>query len=308
VYNCGRLLLEAYESLRRQSDVNFEWVIVADGCDKETRAVLDRIGAKGVSWVRIVEQARAGAGVARNRGITEAAGQWIKFLDGDDYLEMGHLRAQSECARKNPGSVVVSGLINLFDGGAFRRFVRGKEIAFEPDEDHLATHICQPKFSHCGCLFPANLVRLVGGFDAGLTSDQDGDFLFRLFLTRPRLVPEPQTRIVVRLHNHVERVSSSRNLGKLESRVAVCDRMVLMLQKEGTFDRYRYCVAQRYDKVAEMAILVDRELSRGLFSKARAIAPDYRPAGNRYVPLLRGLLGRKLTARLRMRVQRWKGL
>lgn len=77
-YNAATFLPGAIASVRAQTAAVGEIVVVDDGSTDGTAAVAGRLGA------RVITQARAGAGAARNRGAGEAAGTWLAFLDADD--------------------------------------------------------------------------------------------------------------------------------------------------------------------------------------------------------------------------------
>jgi glycosyltransferase involved in cell wall biosynthesis len=81
-YNEGQMILEAIASCRRQTHPNIEIVIVDDGSEVP---VADTVPAAGD--LRIVRQENAGPAAARNRGMLEARGDLIHFLDADDWLE-----------------------------------------------------------------------------------------------------------------------------------------------------------------------------------------------------------------------------
>ena len=71
-----------------QSHAPLEIIVVDDG---STDGGVDRIGDLVERGVRIVRQANAGPGPARNRGMAEASGAWIAFLDADDWWAPDHL-------------------------------------------------------------------------------------------------------------------------------------------------------------------------------------------------------------------------
>ncbi|MBK8060984.1 MAG: glycosyltransferase family 2 protein [Gemmatimonadetes bacterium] len=90
LYNKEPYVRRALDSIAAQSFADFEVVIVDDGSQDGSAAI-----AAGYpdSRFRMIRQANAGPGAARNRGIAEAKGEWIAFLDADDewlpdYLEL----------------------------------------------------------------------------------------------------------------------------------------------------------------------------------------------------------------------------
>lgn len=79
-YNGAACIDETLESLRQQKTDGFEVVVVDDGSNDGTQAkvAVHPVGA------RLIEQPHLGVAVARNRGLAEAQGRWITFLDQDD--------------------------------------------------------------------------------------------------------------------------------------------------------------------------------------------------------------------------------
>lgn len=79
-YNRAATLPRAVESALRQSRPPYEVLVIDDGSTDETAEIIRNYG----SPVRHVLQENAGASSARNRGIAEATGEWVAFLDSDD--------------------------------------------------------------------------------------------------------------------------------------------------------------------------------------------------------------------------------
>lgn len=79
-YNAAGTIAKAIESVLKQTRPPEEIIVVDDGSKDETSAVVERFGAV----VRLVRQANAGCGQARNTGAREARGSWLAFLDADD--------------------------------------------------------------------------------------------------------------------------------------------------------------------------------------------------------------------------------
>jgi glycosyltransferase involved in cell wall biosynthesis len=100
-YNEPDLLEEALESVFRQTLADYEVIVVNDGSTDDTATRL----ARWASRTRIVEQANLGTGAARNRGMAEARGRYIAFLDHDDTWLPEKLRAQAEFFAAHPEAV-----------------------------------------------------------------------------------------------------------------------------------------------------------------------------------------------------------
>jgi len=80
-YNAAATIVAAIESVLAQTRPADEIIVVDDGSKDDTTAVVERFGPA----VRLVRQANAGCGQARNTGAREARGTWLAFLDADDY-------------------------------------------------------------------------------------------------------------------------------------------------------------------------------------------------------------------------------
>ncbi len=79
-YNAARFVVEAVESALDQRDVNVEVIVVDDGSTDDTENRL----APFRDRIKYIQQKNSGPSVARNRGIREAHGDFIAFLDADD--------------------------------------------------------------------------------------------------------------------------------------------------------------------------------------------------------------------------------
>ena len=97
-YNVARYIGDAVQSVLDQDYDRKEIIVVDDGSTDDTREVLERFGAR----IRLERQENAGSAVARNRGVSAAAGEYIAFLDGDDVWLPGKLRAQVAYMEAHP--------------------------------------------------------------------------------------------------------------------------------------------------------------------------------------------------------------
>ena len=105
VYNVEQFLRECVDSVLEQTVSDFEIILVDDGATDSSGAICDEYGAKD-QRVRVIHQANGGLSAARNRGLDAANGEYIYFLDSDDYLAPNTLEALLECAEQAAADVV----------------------------------------------------------------------------------------------------------------------------------------------------------------------------------------------------------
>ena len=86
VYNPGAYLFKCLDSLAAQTLDGLEFICIDDGSTDDSAAVLDSY-ARGDSRFKVIHQENVGYGVSMNRGISLAQGEYVAFLDPDDYIE-----------------------------------------------------------------------------------------------------------------------------------------------------------------------------------------------------------------------------
>ena len=96
VYNVKDYLHRCVDSVLAQSFDDYEILLVDDGStDGASPAICDDYGAKYPDLIRVIHQENGGLGAARNTGIDAAKGDYLIFLDSDDYLLPGLLETAS---------------------------------------------------------------------------------------------------------------------------------------------------------------------------------------------------------------------
>lgn len=91
VYNVDRYIQACLDSVLGQTFSDWEAICVNDGSSDRSGAILEENAAKD-NRIRIINQSNAGTATARNTGLRAAQGDYIFFLDSDDWLEPDSLR------------------------------------------------------------------------------------------------------------------------------------------------------------------------------------------------------------------------
>lgn len=90
VYNVETYLPQCIESVLSQTCRNFELILVDDGSTDQSPAICDEYALKD-NRIKVVHQENSGVSNARNNGISLARGQWITFIDSDDWVDPDYL-------------------------------------------------------------------------------------------------------------------------------------------------------------------------------------------------------------------------
>lgn len=85
VYNSSKYLRRCIESIAGQTYSNLEIILINDGSTDDSGAICDEYAEKDERII-VVHQQNAGASIARNRGLDICTGEYIGFVDGDDWI------------------------------------------------------------------------------------------------------------------------------------------------------------------------------------------------------------------------------
>ena len=86
VYNAAKYLPKCLQSVCTQCEESIEIICVNDGSTDGSKVILEQFAAKD-KRIRIVNQSNHGLGAARNRGVEEAKGEYLAFVDSDDWVD-----------------------------------------------------------------------------------------------------------------------------------------------------------------------------------------------------------------------------
>ncbi|MAZ47782.1 MAG: glycosyl transferase [Halobacteriovoraceae bacterium] len=93
-YNCADFIYETYQTVKNQTFSDWEWLCVDDCSTDDTNLILQEL-ASGDERVKVFKNEKnSGAAVTRNRGLEEASGNYIAFLDADDIWDPAKLALQ----------------------------------------------------------------------------------------------------------------------------------------------------------------------------------------------------------------------
>lgn len=174
VYEQPELLAEALESVERQTFTELEAIVVDDNSSRDFRPIVEEYG----DWARLISHdENKGAAAARNTAIEASTGDFLAFLDADDYWRPTKLEKQIEVFESGSTDLglVYTGFVHHdLEGNEWKRnpTAHGEIYLKELEQDRI--HPTSTVMIRKEC------VERVGMFDASLPSRQDYDLWIRI--------------------------------------------------------------------------------------------------------------------------------
>lgn len=112
VYNVSKYLDDCLASIARQSYLDWECVLVDDGSKDQSGAICDKWVLRDPRF-KVIHQQNQGVSVARNNGIKASTGEYLCFIDSDDWVDPDFLKHLYE--HVGAAEIAVSGLVQEYD-------------------------------------------------------------------------------------------------------------------------------------------------------------------------------------------------
>jgi len=211
-YNRGWILKEAIDSVLAQDYKDLELIVVDDGSTDNTFEILASYG----NDIKVLFQENKGVSAARNRGITEASGQLIAFLDSDDLWLPRKLSTQIDFFNQMPDALICQTeeiwVRNGIRVNPKKRHKKPSGMIFEP-----SLELCL--VSPSAVMIRRSLFDRVGEFDVTLSACEDYDLWLRISCRFPvHLIDTP---LIIKRGGHDDQLSSMKGLDKFRIKAIV---------------------------------------------------------------------------------------
>ena len=209
VYNVEKYLERCIESLINQTYQNIEIILIDDGSSDNCGEICDKY-AKVDSRIKVIHQVNSGVSVARNAGLMAAKGEYIGFIDSDDFVNSDMYETLLTSMIKNDCDIAIGGYDYVDETGTISRPYneKGTEILSRHDTLYKQFDI-EPtiRFGVVNKLYKSELIDDIK-FPEDLKSGEDGVFLYEYLkkISKAAFVHKP-------LYKNVERQGSATHGG-----------------------------------------------------------------------------------------------
>lgn len=172
-YNASGTIRRAVDSVLAQTRRDLEIIVVDDGSGDNLQDVVSSMTGP----VELIRQPNSGAGAARNTGVRQARGEFIAFLDADDFWHPRKLELQLAAFRKRPETSLCWTHLQRLPETQVRAGYQIPEIDL-PDPHYtgdFATFFSSPYVGTPSVMIPVARFRQLGGFREDLKSAEDID-------------------------------------------------------------------------------------------------------------------------------------
>lgn len=205
-YNSEKTIQKTIESILNQTFTDFELIIINDGSQDYTLDIVSRFHDPRI---KVFSYENAGGNVSRNRGLKQALGEFVSFLDADDLWTPDKLRDQLQALQENTDAQVAYSWTDYINENG-EIFLSGTHITADGDvyEKLLVNNFLE---NGSNPLIRKEALLQLGGFDESLEAAQDWDMWLRL-AAQYSFVAVPKVQILYRVSNN----SLSSNLVRQE--------------------------------------------------------------------------------------------
>lgn len=258
LYNKAPYIERTLRSIVEQSFKDFELIVIDDESTDGSYQIAEKFLQSYTGFCKLVKQKNSGVAIARNHGVQLAQGQYVTFLDADDWWESDFLTGMSKLTEEYPDAGLYGTNYNLVKNGRKRIAPIGISGDFTSGYINYcqlyAKTLCMP-ITSSSVAIPKTAFLEAGQFRSGISLGEDFDLWIRLALKYPvALLNEPlanyyqdlpkKHRATRRLHNPESHMLW--NLDYLSEEEASNKDLKLLLDRLRSSGLFRYYLSRKY--------------------------------------------------------------
>lgn len=190
MYNPGRTIVRGIQSLTAQTLKEIEIILVDDGSREETLAEAKKAASMDMRIRILRTEVNAGAGIARNTGIENACGEYLAFMDADDFISPDFLEMLYRKAELYQADIAKGSLIHVSQNGGRKKIQpsNGENAAIRRGLKKGKKLYTLFRFDHYSAIYKRQWMRDRGICYGTSRYGEDSTFLLRAAANAKRIV------------------------------------------------------------------------------------------------------------------------
>ncbi len=229
VYKSEKTLGKCLESLMNQTYPEIEVICVVDGSPDQCGEICDSYAEKD-SRIKVIKRENGGVSSARNRGIEEAAGEYLMFVDSDDTVEPAYCEKMWDAHQKTKADLILCGFHHWYVGRDVEKSPSNPGIYAVDSYEAEFLRLYQEGFLN----MPWNKLfrkELAGRFDTSLSLGEDLLFNLAYLEQCQKIAVIPDCLIHYIQEENGNTLSTKKRNDKLEIALKVCDGVQVYYEK-----------------------------------------------------------------------------
>lgn len=267
VYNVESYLERCINSILNQTYKEFEAIFINDGSTDNSLSILKKYQEKDKRII-IIDKANTGTGDTRNTGLDRAKGEFISFLDSDDWYDKEYLEELYKNLKENDSDIAMCNLKVVYDNKEKNHNTNVysfKKINLDRESEKILGILAMPVLWNK--LYKREVILKYGIKFPNCSFSEDVEFLYKLFL-HVKIV----SKVEKNLYNYYQRLDSATKKIKLDTIKQVAEVLINIenyidknfLEKKKYFDLYKIQFLYSVNLIFLSRISEDFELKRKL--------------------------------------------
>lgn len=271
-YNAEHWLSEAIDSCLTQSYQPVEIIVIDDGSTDGSLEVIKSYGDR-ITWETGPNQ---GGNHARNRGFARSKGNYIQFLDADDYLLPQKLEKQAHFLEITGADVVYGDWRHQYH--LENDDINLDDVKVSGNQPDILKSLLSGWWVSPACiLFRRSAIESSGGWDETFTAGQDKDFFLSIVMSGAVVKYQPGCHSIYRRYGDVT-VSTSSKEKFLENHVRILEKYEHQLNGRGELSAcYKDAIAQSLFSIARSYLNLDKSAYEKHLEKVILLSPNFYP-------------------------------
>jgi glycosyltransferase involved in cell wall biosynthesis len=272
-FNAERWIAEAINSCLEQTYPHIE-IIVIDDCSTDNSLEIIKSYGDKITWEQLAE--KKNGSYARNRGFALSKGEYIQFLDADDFILPEKIERQINFLSETGADVVYGDW--RYQGHQSHGIIFLSEIEKSGKQTDILQSLLENWWPAVASLFyRRSAVEKSGGWDESLTAAQDRDFFLSVVMSGAEVVYQPGCYSIYRRYGNVT-VSTASKPRWVENHCKVLQKVEKRLsqQNQEIPINYRRALAQGYFELARDYMYIDYKQYLRFLDKSLALCPDFK--------------------------------